>query len=307
MPLPKHDPLLQFRSPYNYELAGKNSHIVLDDGNEIFVNFLDGENLQWTENKGEITWKSYECLKAEADLYFVHIIMDPTKGKEIHNSLILDLAQDLVTIVKTAEGQLAEAERLVKVTPVFGAIQYPGKALPEKRHAFTDRMAGRRIIWQYSSGFNKMHIYYTPTLYRLPKVDTDSFRRRYEAEEDPAEKERLKGFVDRFDRTEATYPFAEEPCFHVTINDHFNLFCFCEENETLADPLKAVGGGGIILLQDLDRLIQNGLGYAYGSYTMCTAYGKECFEPDEVESLDVPYDETKLKTIPCIYEIHFDE
>ena len=52
-------------------------------------------------------------------------------------------------------------------------------------------------------------------------------------------------------------------------------------------------------------MIQNGLGYAYGSYTMCTAYGKEVFEPDEVESLDVPYDETKLKTIPCIYDIHF--
>ena len=305
MPLPKHDPLLQFRAPYNYELAGKNYHIVLDDGNEIFVNFLDGENLQWTENKGEVSWKRYECLKAETDLYFVHITMDDEKGKEVHNSLILDLAQDLVTIVKTEEGKLEEAERLVKVTPLFGAIKYPGKALPEKRHAFTDRMTGRRIIWQYSSGFNKMHIYYTPTLYRLPKVDTESFRRRFEAEEDPAEKERLKAFVDRFDRTADTYPFAEEPCFHVTINDHFNLFCFCEENETLADPLKAIGGGGIILLQDLDRLVQNGLGYAYGSYTMCTAYGKECFEPDEVESLDVPYDETKLKTIPCIYDIHF--
>ena len=305
MPLAKFDPLLQFRAPYNYELAGKNYHIVLDDGNEVFVNFLDGENLQWTENKGEASWKHYECLKGETDLYFVHITMDDEKGKEVHNSLILDLAQDLVTIVKTEEGLLEEAERLVKVTPVFGAIQYPGKALPEKRHAFTDRMAGRRIIWQYSSGFNKMHIYYTPTLYRLPRVDSDSFRRRYEAEEDPAEKARLKALVDRFDRTEEVYPFAEEPCFHVTINDHFNLFCFCEENETLADPLKAIGGGGIILLQDLDRLIQNGLGYAYGSYTMCTAYGKECFEPDEVESLDVPYDETKLKTIPCIYDIHF--
>ncbi|MBO4834976.1 MAG: MoaF N-terminal domain-containing protein [Lachnospiraceae bacterium] len=305
MPLAKFDPLLQFRAPYNYELAGRNYHIVLDDGNEVFVNFLDGENLQWTEKKGEASWKRYECLKGETDLYFVHITMDDEKGKEVHNSLILDLAQDLVTIVKTEEGKLEEAERLVKVTPVFGAIQYPGKALPEKRHAFTDRMAGRRIIWQYSSGFNKMHIYYTPTLYRLPKVDSDSFRRRYEAEEDPAEKARLKALVDRFDRTEETYPFAEEPCFHITINDHFNLFCFCEENETLADPLKAIGGGGIILLQDLDRLIQNGLGYAYGSYTMCTAYGKECFEPDEVESLDVPYDETKLKTIPCIYDIHF--
>lgn len=305
MPLPKFDPLLQFRAPYNYELAGKHYQIVMDDGNEYYVNFLDEENLQWVENKNPYSKKRYECLKGEKDLYFVHIIISEEKGKEIHYSLILDLAQDLVTLVITEEGLLEEAERLVRVTPVFGAVSYSGKTLPEKRHAFTDRMAGRRIVWQYSSGFNKMHIYYRPTLYRLPKVDTESFRRRYEAEEDPAEKERLKGFVDRFDRTEKTYPFAEEPCFHITINDHFNLFCFCEENETLADPEKAVGGGGIILLQDLDRMIQNGLGYAYGSYTMCTAYGREVFEPDEVESLDVPYDETKLKTIPCIYDIKF--
>ena len=65
--------------------------------------------------------------------------------------MILDLAQDLVTLVITEEGKLEEAERLIKVTPVFGAIQHLNKALPEKRHAFTDRMAGRRIIWQYSS------------------------------------------------------------------------------------------------------------------------------------------------------------
>ena len=305
MPLPKFDPLLQFRSPYNFELSGRDYHLVMDDGNEYSVRFLDGENLQWSENKGPYEWRRYECLKADADLYFVHIIVSTEAGKEVHHSLILDLAQDLVTLVITEEGLLAEADRLVRVTPVFGAIKYPGKPLTEKRHFFTDRMVGRRIFWQYSSGFGKLHIYFKPTLYRLPFVDTESFRRRYEAEKDPAEKERLKGFVDRFDRTKDTYPFCEEPCFHITINDHFNLFCFCEENETLADPEKAIGGGGIILLQDLDRLIQNGLGYSLGSYNMTTAYGREVFVPDEVESLDVPYDETKLKTIPCIYDIKF--
>ncbi len=82
-----------------------------------------------------------------------------------------------------------------------------------------------------------------------------------------------------------------------------NLFCFCEENETLTDPEKAIGGGGLILLQDLDRMVQFGLGYSKGSYTMATAFGVESFIPDEVEALDAPYDETKLKTIPCIYEI----
>ena len=181
MPLPKFDPLLQFRAPYNYELAGKHYQFVMDDGNEYYVNFLDEENLQWVENKNPYVRKRYECLKGEKDLYFVHIIISEEKGKEVHYSLILDLAQDLVTLVITEEGKLEEAERLIKVTPVFGAIQHLNKALPEKRHAFTDRMAGRRIIWQYSSGFNKMHIYYKPTLYRLPKVDTESFRRRMEA------------------------------------------------------------------------------------------------------------------------------
>lgn len=305
MPLPKFDPLLQFRAPYNYELAGKNYHIIMDDGNEYFVNFIDGENLQWAENAGTFVWRKYECLKADADLYFVHVIVSTEKGKEIHHSLILDLAQDLVTLVITEEGLIQGFDRLIKVTPVFGAIKDDGKVLPEKRHFFTDRMTGRRIEWHYSSGFCKLHIYHTPTLYRLPRVDTASFERRYEAETDPAEKERLKGFVDRFRRTDATYPFAEEPCFHITINDHFNLFCFCEENETRHDPEHSVGGGGIILLQDLDRMIQNGIGYGLGSYTMTTAYGVEKFEPDEVEFLDAPYDETKLETIPCIYDIKF--
>ena len=305
MPLPKFDPLLQFRGPNSYELAGKNLNIIMDDGNEFYVSFLDGENLLWSENKAAPVLRSYEALKGETDLYIAHIIVSTEEGKEVHQGIVLDLAQDLVTLVMMEEGLIEEADRLIRVTPSFGAIKYPGKPLPEKRHCFTDRMTGRRISWHYSSNFFKTHIYFKPTLYRLPFVDHDSFRRRMEAEEDPAEKARLKEFVDRFARTKEKYPFAEEPCFHVTINDHFNLFCFVEENETRADPLKAVGGGGLLLLQDLDRLIQNGLGFGLGTYTMCTAYGKEEFEPDEVEFLDVPFEETNLKTIPCIYDIKF--
>ncbi|MCQ2512251.1 MAG: MoaF N-terminal domain-containing protein [Lachnospiraceae bacterium] len=305
MPLPKFDPLLQFRAPYNYELAGKNFNIIMDDGNEFFICFIDGENLQWAENGGDFVWRKYECLKGEANLYFVHIIVSTEKGKEVHYSLVLDVAQDLVTLVITEEGLIEPFERLIKVTPVFGAIKYPGKALTEKRHCFTDRMTGRRIEWHYSSNFFKMHIYYKPTLYRLPKVDVGSFERRYAAEEDPAEKERLKGWVDRFNTELPLYPFGEEPCFHITINDHFNLFCFCEENETRLYPDHSIAGGGLILLQDLDRLVQNGLGYGLGSYDLTTAYGVERFEPDEVESLDSPYDNTNLETIPCIYDIKY--
>ena len=40
MPLPKFDPLLQFRAPYNYELAGKHYQFVMDDGNEYYTKQL---------------------------------------------------------------------------------------------------------------------------------------------------------------------------------------------------------------------------------------------------------------------------
>ena len=99
MPLPKFDPLLQFRAPYNYELAGKNYNIIMDDGNEYAVSFLDGHSLNWSENGGAETLRKYDCLKAEDDLYFVHIIVSEEEGKEVHYSLILDLRQDLVTLV----------------------------------------------------------------------------------------------------------------------------------------------------------------------------------------------------------------
>lgn len=306
MPKAKFDPLLQFRAPLNYELGGKDFHIFLDNGTEISARFIDGENLQWAENCGPYLWEKYSCLKADDNTYFVLFSPAASEG-QLNYCLIIDLLQDLVTLVILEGNQFEVSDRLIKVTPVFGAIKRQGLPLPTARHYFTDRMAGRRIVWQYSSGFNKMHIYYKPTLYRLPKVDTESFRRRYLAETDPEEKARLKGLVDRFDRTDPVYPFAEEPCFHITINEHMNLFCFVEENETLCDPLKAVGGGGIVLLQDLDRLVQNGVGFSKEGCNFCTAYGREVFEPDEVEALDVPYDETKLVTIPCIYDIKFGE
>jgi len=193
------------------------------------------------------------------------------------------------------------------VIPTFGAIKVPGQPLPEKRHFFNNTMAGRRITWHYNPGFAIQHIYYKPTFYRLPKHNVAAINRKYAEATDPEEIKRLKVYVDRFERCKDTYPFCEEPCFHVTINDHLNLFCFCEENENEYDPLKLVGGGGIILLQDIERLTDVGLSYNVDEYYMLTAYGVEGFEPDPVESLEAPYDNTKLRTIPCIYDIKFEE
>lgn len=304
--MPKYKPLEQYRAPFNYELAGKNFHLVMDDGSELSLIFMDGENLQWAEKGKPYVWESYECLKADDTTYFVHVSPAKDAGK-VQYCLIIDLLQDLVTQVKTIEHDIPEYPRLMRVLTLFGAIKVPGHPLPEKRHFFNNTMAGRRITWHYNPGFSMQHIYFKPTFYRLPQYNVEGINRAYEMTTDPEEKARRKVYVDRFERCMKTYPFCEEPCFHITINDHLNLFAFCEENENVYDPLHLVGGGGIILLQDIDRLTDVGLSYTAGEYYMITAYGVESFVPDEVESLEAPYDNTKLQTMPDIYKIRFDD
>jgi len=297
--------LAQFRAPLNFELAGKHFHLVMDNGSELSLIFSDGENLQWAEKGKTYSGENYECLKADDTTYFV--LVAPNAHPDEHYVLILDLRQDLVTEVKIVEQSIEEHPRLMRVYPTFGAIKVPGKSLPEKRHFFNNTMAGRRITWHYNSGFSIQHIYYKPTFYRLPAFDLEGTKKQYEECTDPEKKAELLDKVVRLTRGIKDYPFAEEPCFHITVNDHLNLFCFCEENEYLYDPEHNMGGGGLLLLQDIERLTDVGLCFNRGDYYLLTAFGVEGFEPDPVESREAPYDNTRLQTIPCIYDIRFDE
>ena len=58
----------------NYELAGKTFHLILDDGRDWLVNFLDGENLLIAEKGKTFVWESYECLKGDETTYVVRVI-----------------------------------------------------------------------------------------------------------------------------------------------------------------------------------------------------------------------------------------
>lgn len=297
----------QFKAPFNYELAGKNFHLVMDDGKAYSLNFVDGETLEWAEIGQNCAWDAYECMKGDDTTYFVHVQPKAYEGK-VNHSWIIDLAQNLVTLVITEEGVIPAAARLIRVTPVFGAIKLPGCPLNKNRHSFTDRMVGKHILWHYSPGFAIQHIYHTPFLYRLPKFDMATFRKRFEDKSgnvtDPEDLEKIAKRQAYYDRTKDTYPICEEPSFHIRISDNMNLFCFCEENEVLMDPEQAIGGGGLILLQDIERLTDVGLSYCLGEYYMVTAFGEENEEGDPVDNVASPYDQTKLQTMPCIYQQH---
>ena len=107
---------------------------------------------------------------------------------------------------------------------------------------------------------------------------------------------------------ESFYPYYEEPCFHIWINERLNLFCFLEEIMMRRAPGYNAGGGGILLLQNIERDVDVGLSFCKGEYYMCTAYGEENDEPDPLDTRKSIYDWDSLEAMPSIrWEIPKEE
>ena len=96
------------------------------------------------------------------------------------------------------------------------------------------------------------------------------------------------------------YPFYEEPCFHIFINDNLNLFCFIEENMIRRSPNKSEGGGGILLLQEIDRVVDVGLSFNSDEFYMVSAFGIENEIEDPLDTAESPFDWNILTSMPSI-------
>jgi len=292
----------QYRQPFTTELSGKHFHIFMDDGEELSFNFLDGETVQIAELGGLYRAETYECLKADEDTYFVRIEPRARQGK-VNQCWVIDLGQWLVTRVETEEDLFPEVKRLIKVTPTFGAIKRADHDLPTIRHSFSDVTVGKHITWRYNPAMAVPHVYHSKTLYRLPLITEENIRARFAGSTDPGDQKRLEERLAQHFRMVETYPMVEEPCFHIKINDKLNLFAFCEENEAKADRDQLIGGGGLILLQNIERLTQVGMSYCLGEYYLACAVGEEIEGGDPIDTMEAPYDETVLECMPVIYEI----
>ena len=302
---PKFIGFSQFKMPNTFELTGKTFRIVMDEGKEYTMHFLDGENVQIAEKGQPFIWESYEALKGDDATFFVHIM--PTSGKGlINHTWVLDTAQRLVTFVLMEEGFDPEYPRLIRTTPFFGAIRVPGRELPTTRHHLSSRMVGHHIYWHYNPGFSIQHIYHSPNCIRASAGSMalrDEMMRQYEKQIEtgtPEERAQAEAALKRLRERARDYPFYEEECFHIWINDHLNLFCFLEENMTLRIGNHDQGGGGILLLQDTERLIDVGLSFCAGEYYLCSAFGDENEDGDPLDTAESPYDWSKLHSMPSI-------
>ena len=303
--------LSQYRGPLCFELAGKEFRLVMDSGKVFALSFLDEKSLRWSENDRPPRLDEYQCLKGDDPTYLVSARLPEEQGRITYN-WILDTAQRLVTLDTMERCYEPGLDRLVRNTPYFGAIDVPGLPLPEIRHHFSTRMVGGHIFWHYNPGHVLQHIYHSPHAIRastgdgLTPVETQRNRMKYLLEspnpEDRAEAERS---IEEYRQREAYYPIFEEPCFHVWIKENLNLFCFVEEIMCRRSPDHDQGGGGLLLLQDIERLLEVGVSFSVNGNHLVSAYGDSNENGDPFDTLPTPYEE-EWKILTSMPSIHWE-
>ena len=289
--------LSQFKAPFSYELAGKHFRLVMDSGKIYSLNFLDGKTLQWSEEGKPCRCNSYQCMKGDDTTYLVHVRLTGDDFRFTHN-WVLDTEQRLVTL-DLMEQQYEEGfDRLMRNIPFFGAIDVPGLPLPKIRHHLSARMAGEHIFWHYNPGHVLQHIYHAPHVIRAStgdgKTPEETMRTRLKDllnSPNPEEREEAEKVIEAFHQRQLYYPIYEEPCFHVWIKENLNLFCFAEEIMCRRSPNHDQGGGGILLLQDIERLTDVGVCFNVNEYYMVSAYGDSNENGDPFDTVPSPYEE----------------
>lgn len=301
--------LSQYKAPFCYELAGKSFRLVMDDGRAFALRFLDEKRLEWAEDEHPLRVDEYQCLKGDDTTYLVNIRLPEDEGRFAYN-WVLDTEQRLVTLDIMEWYYEKDLDHLIRNTPSFGAIDVPGLPLPAIRHHLSTRMAGKHIFWHYNPGHVLQHIYHSPRAIRastgdgLTPLETQRNRMKYLLESpNPEDRAEAEKSIEAFRQRETYYPLFEEPCFHVWIKENLNLFCFVEEIMCRRSPNHDQGGGGLLLLQDVERLLEVGVSFSANGSNMVSAYGDSNENGDPFDTLPTPYAEEwkNLTSMPSIY------
>lgn len=301
--------LSQYKAPFCYELAGKSFRLVMDDGRVFALRFLDEKRLEWAEDDRPLRVDEYQCLKGDDTTYLVNIRL-PEEERRFAYNWVLDTEQRLVTLDIMEWYYEKDLDHLIRNTPSFGAIDVPGLPLPAIRHHLSTRMAGKHIFWHYNPGHVLQHIYHSPRAIRastgdgLTPLETQRNRMKYLLESpNPEDRAEAEKSIEAFRQRETYYPLFEEPCFHVWIKENLNLFCFVEEIMCRRSPNHDQGGGGLLLLQDIERLLEVGVSFSANGSNMVSAYGDSNENGDPFDTLPTPYAEEwkNLTSMPSIY------
>ncbi len=272
----------KYVAKFEYELAGKNFNLVMDNGYEYVVSFLSGEILMWAESGEPFRWEKYHCLKSDDTTYFVNM---EVFGQPLRTcrTMILDLESSLVTLHIAKQGGIPNRPRMVQTEIIFGAIGQPGRPLPVRRHGYTAELVGKKVNWTYSSGFVNTHIYISETYCRARAI------KRPELSDDltPEQKAKIKADLEK----EKVWIY-EEPIKCVKIKDCMYLCSFIEENMNKRD--NSIGGNNLLTLSNMKEGFDIGRTFCLNvsqqpESGMFIAYGSFTDEDTEIEHTPSPY------------------
>ena len=264
------------------ELAGRNFHLVMDDGSEYVAQFLTSEVLSWAGRGEAFVNQTYQCAKVAPKTYFVSFFHGGGERPPCL-SIVLDLKNSLATMVRATVGANPARPRLTSHQIIFGAIKRPGEPLPVLRHGYTADLVGKKIAWNYSPTVRITHIYLSEHYMR------GSLKNMPPADESMTDEQKHE-IADRARRWSEL--FFEEPCCAIKISEGLYLLCMIEDFRNRVNP--QTGGGDLVyvvntnLMQDFLRSINIRPGCP-PELTIGTALGEFITDYDEMETAESPY------------------
>ena len=237
-----------FRPPLVFELTGRAFTLAFDDGYDRKLVFKDRRTLSFG-TEGEEKDYAYECLKSADKCYFVNF-EDPSLRPRLGITLVLDLKEDLVTMVLAHMYLNPKIPGMPSSDYVFGAIVREDGSVSKLRHGFTADLVGKSVSWNYGH-FDIAHVYATEHYYRV------SFSARGLARVYRGRPELRRGGMGG--RTPSSQDVYEDYLAPIKIRDHIYLV-------DLLETVKARQqghGNSILVLMNLDEM--HDVGRSFGS------------------------------------------
>ncbi len=256
---PEFEGMSQYRLPRCYELAGEKFELVMDDGYDYEIEFIDRYTLTFGRKGLEQKKYDYDCAKPEDVTYFVNFELDSTPRTGV--ALVLDMEQYLVTSNFCTVGENPRYPKMPKPHIIMGAIRKPDGTLNPKRHGYTNDMIGKAIHWSYGI-LDIVHVYSSERYYRTtvtPEAKAERWIKWPKLMAERAELDKVRLYEDRGD--------------YIKIKDGVYIFHVNEEEVCI----ERGSGNNLFTLMNLNRMHDvgrsfghNGKGepenYIYGAY-----------------------------------------
>lgn len=245
----------QYTPPLCFELAGQRFELIMDDGYDYILNFIDKKTVEWNWVGEEPKTEEYKCLKADDTTYLVSFELAGVRPR-VNHTFVIDLENMLVTRIIASIGKNPRWPYLMTTEFEFGAIKDGDKEIkPYPRHGFTSDMDGNIVQWTYGTEMSTVHVYYCSDFYRIT-YPRDRVRSKEGEETNNAFNEILKAL-----------PSADEPTKYIKIKKGMYLISLTEANgEKILGAKMGFRSNTLCFLQNYIRCYD--VGRAFGTSTL---------------------------------------